>query len=136
MTALTLSALWAKYRKSLSIVGVTVLAFVATVLTDGISAPEWVLLAGVSVNAVTVAVVPNLDTGIATVAKTISAFMLAGLTVAATAILGGLTPAEWTEIILAAFAAVGVTALPNDWPPAQHPNSAVGLPVPNPRQVS
>jgi hypothetical protein len=120
-THLDFRALWAKYRKSISIVGVTVLAFVATVLTDGISAPEWVLLAGVTVNAVTVAIVPNLDAGIASVAKSITAFMLAGLTVAATAILGGLTPAEWTEIVLAAFAAVGVTALPNDWPPAQLP---------------
>lgn len=121
MSGLNLRQVFAKYRKAVGAVAVTVAAYVVSLATDGITAQEGVLIAGVGVSAVSVAIVPNLDAGIAKVAKTIIAFLLAGLTVAAAVIVGGLTGAEWVEILVAAFAAVGVTAIPNDWPPAQHP---------------
>jgi len=112
-------SVFAKYRKAVAVVVVTVASFVVTVLTDGITPQEWVLIAGVGVNAAGVAVVPNLDAGIGTVAKTVVSALLAGLTLLATAVLGGLTPTEVIEVLLACAAAVGVTALPNDWPPAR-----------------
>jgi len=112
-------SVFAKYRKAIAVVVVTVASFVVTVLTDGITPQEWVLIAGVGVNAAGVAVVPNLDAGIGAVAKTVVSALLAGLTLLATAVLGGLTSTEVIEVLLACAAAVGVTALPNDWPPAR-----------------
>jgi hypothetical protein len=117
--------LLAKYRKAAAVVAVTVLTFVASVATGGIDPHEWVLIAGVAVNAVGVAVVPNLDSGVGAVAKSVVSFLLAGLTVLATAVLGGLDAAELVEVVVAALAAVGVTALPNDWPPATVPGKVL-----------
>lgn len=121
-------SVWAKYRKAVAVVGVTVAAFVSSVLTDGITVQEWILITGVGVNSILVAVVPNLDVGIAAQAKTVAAGILAGLTVLATVVLGGLTTAEFVEVLLAGAAAVGVTALPNAWPPARLPRSGIVLP--------
>lgn len=112
---------FAKYRKAVAIVLVTIATFVSSVLTGGISAQEWVLIAGVAVAAFGVAVVPELDAGIGAVAKTVVTFLTAGLTVLATVILGGLTAPEVIEVIVAALASIGVTALPNDWPRASLP---------------
>lgn len=119
MTAPTPPAWFAKYRPAVTTIMVTVLTFVATLLTDGINAHEWVLIAGVTISAANVALVPQLDTGIGKIAKTVSTFLLAGLTVLATASLGDMGTAEWIEVVLAACAAVGVSALPYDWPPAR-----------------
>src|SRR5689334_10812130 len=108
----------AKYAKAFGVVAVTVLTFLVSVITDGLTSSEVVLVVGVGVSGIGVAVVPNLDAGIAQVAKTIVAFLLAGLTVLATVIPGGLTGGELAEVIVAALAAIGVTAIPNAWPPA------------------
>lgn len=114
-------AWFAKYRKAVGQVAVTVLLFVATVLTGGVDAHEWVLIAGVTISALNTALVPELDAGIGAIAKSASTFLLAGLTVVATAALGHMGATEWIEAVVAALAAVGVTALPNDWPPASRP---------------
>ena len=119
--------MFAKYRKAVAQVVVTVLAFLSGVLSGGITAVEWVMVAGIAVSALNTAIVPELDAGIGQVAKTASTFLLAGLTVAAGAVLGGLDATEWIEILVAAFASIGVTLLPNTWPPASNP--AVGPPA-------
>lgn len=112
--------MFAKYRKALGQVLVTVAVFVVSALTDNrISEVEWVLLAGTAVNAVGVYIVPNLNEGIAAAAKTWVAFLLSGLTVLATMKLGdGLSATEILEVLIAAAAAIGLTGLPNAWPPA------------------
>lgn len=110
--------IFAKYRKAVAVILVTVATFVSSVLTGGISAQEWVLIAGVAVSATGVALVPELDAGIGQIAKTLVTFLTAGLTVLATVILGGLTAPEVIEVVVAALASIGVTALPNDWPRA------------------
>lgn len=112
--------MFAKYRKAIGQVLVTVAVFVVSAITDDVISPEeWVLLAGTAVTAVGVYVVPNLDEGIGAVAKSVVAFLLAGLTVLATLKLGdGLSTAEILTVLIAAAAAVGLTGLPNAWPPA------------------
>jgi hypothetical protein len=108
-----------KWAKALGIVAVTVATLVVSLATDGLDAHDWVLLAGEAISAASVAIVPNLNVGLAAAAKSIIAFLLQGLTVLAVVVIGGLTPTELTMVFIAAFAAIGVTALPNDWPPAR-----------------
>jgi hypothetical protein len=110
--------MWGKSSRAIGVVVVTVLTFLMTVMTGGMTDQEWVLVTGVGVAAVNTAIVPNLDAGVAKVAKTISTASLAGLAVLAMVILGGLTNVEVIEVVLAALAAIGVTALPTTWPPA------------------
>jgi hypothetical protein len=101
----------ARYAKAAAGVLVTVGAFVASVLTDGISPQEWVLIAGTGASAVGVGIVPNLPAGVASYAKGFVSFFVAGTTALSVAILGGLTVAEAIEVGVVAFAAVGVTVL-------------------------
>lgn len=117
--------MFAQYRKAIGQVVVTVVAFIASIITDDhISAEEWVLLAGTAVTAIGVYVVPNLNEGVAAAAKTVVAFLLAGLTVLSTMKLGdGLSTAEVLEVFLAAAGAVGFSVVPNRWPPAVLPGS-------------
>lgn len=130
-----------KYLKAFGVVAVTVLTFAVSLATNGITDQEWVLIAGTGASAIGVAIVPNLDAGIGAIAKTVLAFIAAGLAVLYNVVLGGLTPTEWIEVLVAGLAAVGVTALPNTWPPAVIPpvapapggSSAAGGFVPDPR---
>jgi hypothetical protein len=100
-----------KYAKAIGAVAVTVLSFVSSVLTGGITPQEWVLVAGTFVSAVGVAVVPELPTGVGAWAKTIVAALGGGLTVLATAVLGGLTAQEVIQVVVAALAQIGVVAV-------------------------
>lgn len=110
-----------KYLRAIAQVVVTVGVFALTLITDGITANEAILITGVGVSAVGTVIVPNLNTGVAVIAKTIVTFLLAGLAVLAAAVLNGLTPTEIVEAVLAGAAAIGVTALPTSWPPAVNP---------------
>lgn len=103
--------LLSRYAKAVAGVLVTVGAFVASVLTDGISPQEWVLIAGTGASAVGVGIVPNLPSGVAEYAKGFVAFFVAGSTALSVLILGGLTVAEAIEVGVVAFAAIGVTVL-------------------------
>ena|ERR1700741_3597809 len=100
-----------KYAKAIGAVVVTVLMFVVSILTDGITAQEWVMLAGTLVSAIGVAVVPELPSGIAAWAKTVVTALSGGLTVLAVVITGGLTTTEVIEVVVAALAAIGVVAV-------------------------
>lgn len=88
--------------------GVAVLASIYAAMTNGgIDAQEWVVVAGTTVGAFVVWVVPNLETGIGKYAKGIASFATAGLAVLYVVIPGGLTQAETIEVILAGLAAIG-----------------------------
>lgn len=99
-----------KYKKAAGVVLVAVLTAVASVLTDGITAQEWTVVAGVLLAAFGTAFVPNLPTGPGGVAKAVTTFLIGGTAVLSVVIAGGLTMAELLEVLIAAFAAVGVTA--------------------------
>lgn len=107
-----------KYRKAAGMVLLTVLLALTGYATDGITPVEWILIVGVGLNAVNVAVVPNLDEGIASAAKTFITFTLAVFTAFTVTIVGGLTTTEILEAITAGLAAIGVSTVPNQWPPA------------------
>lgn len=120
----------AKYRKAAAQVALSILVFLVGVMTDGMSAVDWALTAGVAVNAANVAIVPQLDEGIGRVAKTVSTFLLAGLAVLVTVIAGGLTAGELTQVVITACAAIGLTAVPNNWPPAIQPSAGAAQAAP------
>lgn len=112
-------AWYRKWAKGVGVVVVTMLTAAVSLATNGMQDYEWVLLAGQGVSAASVALVPNLNEGLAALAKSAVAFLLNGLTVLAVVILDGLTAAELSQVLVAALAAIGVTALPNQWPPAR-----------------
>lgn len=102
-----------KYAKALLAVVVTVLAAVAAALTgdNTISSTEWVNVAILAVGACGVFAAPNVPG--ARYTKSILAVLTAGLTVLVSAIVGGVSPVELIQIILAGAGAVGVYAVPN-----------------------
>lgn len=103
-----------QYAKAILAVVVTVLAAVAAALTgdNTISATEWVNVAILAVGACAVFAAPNVPG--ARYTKSILAVLTAGLTVLVSAIVGGVSPVELIQIILAGAGAVGVYAVPND----------------------
>ncbi|MEU0469929.1 hypothetical protein ABZ215_38530 [Amycolatopsis sp. NPDC006131] len=111
------------YSKAWGMVLTTVLSAVLPFLVDGaLSATEWITVALAGVGAVSVAIVPNLNAGVGKYAKGAVAIAAAVLTLLVTVIDGGLDTSEIIQLVIAAFGAVGVVALPGP----QHPaNSAV-----------
>lgn len=102
-----------KYAKAILAVVVTVLAAVAAALTgdNTVSSTEWVNVAVLAVGACGVFAAPNVPG--ARYTKGILAFLTAGLTVLVSAIVGGISPVELIQILVAAAGAVGVVAVPN-----------------------
>jgi len=100
------------YAKSIAAVIVTVLsAILAATMGNGvIDATEWVNVAIAGVMACAVFAAPNIPGSAYT--KSIIAVLLAGLTVMASAIVGGITYTEWIQIAVAAAGALGVYAAP------------------------
>jgi hypothetical protein len=103
-----------KYKKAAGVLLVAVLAVLASVITDGITAKEWTVVAGVGLASFGTSIVPNLPTGIGGYAKAITTFLIGGTAVLSVVIDGGLTTAELIEVLLAAFAAVGITVVPKN----------------------
>lgn len=101
------------YWKAAVAVLITVLSAVQAALfgDNVISNPEWVNVAIAAVTAAAVFAAPNVPG--ARYTKTILAVLGAALTVLASAIIGGVTPTEWIQIVLAAAGAVGVFAVKN-----------------------
>lgn len=104
-----------RYAKATGAVLVATAAAVVSALTDDVlSAQEVIVILGITVSAVGVSIVPNLNDGIARYAKGFVSFLMAGLSVIAVLIVGGLTLAEVLTALIAAAAAVGVVvAVPN-----------------------
>lgn len=103
-----------KYTKSiLAVVATIATALVAAMSGDGtISNPEWVNVAILGVGACAVFAAPNVPGAAYT--KAILAVLTAGLTVLASAIIGGVTTTEWLQILVAGLGAVGVYAFKNE----------------------
>lgn len=103
-----------QYSKAILAVVVTVLAAVAAALTgdNTISATEWVNVAILAVGACAVFAAPNVPG--ARYTKSVLAVLTAGLTVLVSAIVGGVSPVELIQIVLAGAGAVGVYAVRND----------------------
>lgn len=102
-----------KYAKFFMAVVATVLSgIVAAMFGDNtISNPEWVNIAIAGVGACAVFAAPNVPGAAYT--KSVLAVLTAGLTVLASAIIGGITPTEWMQVALAGLGAIGVYAIPN-----------------------
>jgi hypothetical protein len=105
-----------KYAKFVAIVVATVLSAISAALFgDNIISPqEWVNIAILGIGAAAVFAAPNVPG--AKYTKSILAALTAGLTVLASAIVGGVHTVEIIQIILAAAGAVGVYAVPNKPP--------------------
>lgn len=101
------------YAKAIVAVLITVIGAVAAAMTgdNTISPTEWVNVAILGAGALGVFAAPNVPG--ARYTKFFLAVLTAGLTAAASAIVGGVTTVEWLQIIVAAAGAVGVWAVPN-----------------------
>lgn len=100
-----------KYVKSIIMVVVTVLVALSGVLTDGITATEWVNVAIAGVGAASVFAAPNVPG--AKYTKTILAVLTAVLTFLVSAIVGGISPQELIQVVIIAAGAAGVYKFPN-----------------------
>lgn len=102
-----------KYLKAVMAVVATVLVALVAALTgdNTISSTEWVNVAILAVGACGVFAAPNVPG--ARYTKFILAALSAGLTVLVSAIVGGISPVELIQIVVAALGAVGVYAVPN-----------------------
>lgn len=124
------------YGKSITYIGLTAVAFLVTALSDNALSTEELINLGIAVlGAVLVYAVPNFPEGVAKYAKTGIAFAVAGATAALSFITGGISTTEWLQILLAAFAAIGVYIVPNEAPvaevaPVQQTLTAENLPAP------
>jgi hypothetical protein len=102
------------YAKALMYIALTAVGFLATALTDNALSTEEVLnLAIMVIGAVGVYAVPNLPEGWRSYSKTIIAAVTAGLVALLSFLTDGVTAAEWMQVVVAAFAGVGVFIAPN-----------------------
>lgn len=105
------------YAKSLLYVLLAVAGVLVTALSDDtVTTSELVNLAVIGVGAVGVYLVPNLPTGVAQYGKTAVAFVTAALVAVLSFLSDGITPSEWLQIAIAAFAGIGVYIVPNEKP--------------------
>ena len=100
------------YGKSVAQVIATILAAIVAAMTgDGvINAQEWVNVAILGVGAAMVFAAPNLPG--AKYTKLILSALTAVLTLLASYIIGGITPTELMQLVLAGLGALGVYASP------------------------
>lgn len=106
-----------QYAKALMYIALAAVAFLVTALSDSVLALDEILnLVIVVVGAVGVYLVPNLPAGVGAYAKTIIAFITAGVIALLSFLTGGVTITEWLQVILAAFAGIGVYIVPNEEP--------------------
>lgn len=105
------------YAKSLLYVLLAVAGVLVTALTDNIvTTPELVNVGIIGVGAVGIYVVPNAPEGAARFMKTAVAFVAAALVALSSFLSDGITPSEWLQIAIAAFAGIGVYIIPNEAP--------------------
>jgi hypothetical protein len=103
------------YAKAIMYIALTAVGFLATALTDNTLSTEEVLnLAVLVLGAVGVYAVPNMPEGWRAYSKTIIAAVTAGIVALLSFLTGGVTAAEWLQVVVAAFAGVGVFIVPNE----------------------
>lgn len=102
------------YGKAITYIALAAVTFLVTALSDNVLTGEEILnLVIVVLGAVGVYAVPNIPESFAKYAKTGVAFLTAGVIAALSFWTGGIVATEWLQIVLAAFAAVGVYIVPN-----------------------
>lgn len=102
------------YAKAITYIAMAALTFLVTALTDNVLSVEELLnLVVIVLGAVGVYLIPNFPEGFAKAAKTGVAFLTAAVIAALSFLTGGIEVTEWIQIVLAAFAAVGVYIIPN-----------------------
>lgn len=102
------------YGKSITYIALTALSFLVTAFADNnLTTEELINLGVVAIGAVVVYALPNFPDSVAKYAKSGAAFATAGLVALLSFLSDGVQPTEWMQIILAAFAAVGVYIVPN-----------------------
>ncbi|URP22238.1 membrane protein [Microbacterium phage Big4] len=102
------------YSKAITYIAMAALTFLVTALSDNVLSVDEVLnLVVIVLGAIGVYLVPNFPEGAAKVAKTGVAFLTAAVVAALSFLTGGIEITEWIQIVLAAFAAVGVYIVPN-----------------------
>lgn len=105
------------YAKSLLYVLLAVAGVLVAALSDNVvTTPELVNIGIIGVGAVGVYLVPNLPAGPGRWFKTGVAFVVAALVALASFLSDGITPAEWLQVAVAAFAGIGVYIIPNEAP--------------------
>ena len=105
------------YAKSLVYVALALIGFAITAVADNVITTEELLNGLVVVlGAFVVYLIPNLPAGVAKYSKAIVAFGTAGVVALLSFLSGGVTLAEWLQVIVAAAAGVGVIVVPNAKP--------------------
>ncbi|WP_396659506.1 hypothetical protein [Microbacterium sp.] len=108
------------YAKALIYIALAAVAFLVTALSDSVLALDEILnLVIVVLGAIGIYAVPNLPAGAGAYAKTIIAFLTAGVVALLSFLTGGVSLTEWLQVILAAFAGIGVYITPNEPIPAR-----------------
>ena len=105
------------YAKSIIYIALTAITFLVTAAADELLTLDEVLnLVVIVLGAVVVYLVPNLPAGVGAYAKTIAAFATAAVIALLSFLTDGVTLTEWLQVLLAAFAGVGVYIVPNETP--------------------
>lgn len=104
-----------QYAKAIMYIALAAVGFLITAVVDNqLTVSEVINLVIIVAGAVGVYLVPNLDAGIARYAKGGVAFLTAGLVALLSFLSGGVTLSEWLQVLVAAFAGIGVTIVPNE----------------------
>lgn len=105
------------YAKSIMYIALAAVAFLVTAAADDLLTLDEILnLAIVVLGAVVVYLVPNLPSGVGAYAKTIAAFATAAIITLLSFLTDGVTVTEWLQVLIAAFAGIGVYIVPNETP--------------------
>ena len=103
------------YAKAIVYILLAVAGVLVTALADDtITTSELVNVGIIGVGAVGVYWAPNVAEKHLTYLKGGVAFVVAGLVALQSFLTGGITPAEWLQVAIAAFAGIGVTVIPNE----------------------
>lgn len=110
-----------QYSKALIYIALAAVAFLVTAVSDNqLTIEETLNLAVIVLGAVGVYLVPNLASGVGAYAKSGVAFLTAAIVALLSFLTDGVTLAEWLQVLLAAFAGIGVYIVPNEprlWKP-------------------
>ena len=103
------------YAKAVIYIALAAVGFLVSALTDNeLTVNELINLSIIVLGAIGVYLVPNLDAGAGRYAKGGVAFLTAGLVAVLSFLNGGVTIAEWLQVLVAAFAGIGVVIVPNE----------------------
>ena len=105
------------YAKAIIYIVLAAVTFLVTAVADNLlTVDELLNLVVIVLGAVVVYLVPNLPAGVGAYAKAIAAFTTAAVIALLSFLTDGVTVTEWLQVLLAAFAGVGVYIVPNEKP--------------------